>query len=235
MRQAAAPHARRHGPAPVRLRVLAEDRRAAGRSVGGSLPTSSARPRLGNSTSIPRRSSRLRSGTRLAERYVAAMDPAPARAVKMHVRGPQGTLAGQDPFRAGDRHCSRHHPPEMPAGAVLSHRGYDRPADRRGRMHDLSVQLRRHRVHEAPRRTPSASAGKSGPGRCTARRKRDNQPLPGAPSTAGTTINAILRRARGMRDEQVLVLKLKWATSHPIRSLRDLERFLAHPTLHLNR
>ena len=43
-----------------------------------------------------------------------------------------------------------------------------------------------------------------------------------------TTIKAILRRARGMRDEKMLVLKLKWATAHPIRSSRDLDRFIAH-------
>jgi hypothetical protein len=30
-----------------------------------------------------------------------------------------------------------------------------------------------------------------------------------------------------MRDEQMLVLKLKWATAHPIRSARDLARFLS--------
>ena len=43
-----------------------------------------------------------------------------------------------------------------------------------------------------------------------------------------TTIKAILRRARGMRDEKMLVLKLKWATAHPIRSSGDLDRFIAH-------
>ena len=37
----------------------------------------------------------------------------------------------------------------------------------------------------------------------------------------------LLRRARGMRDEQMLLLKLKWTTAHPIRSDRDLARFLS--------
>ena len=44
-----------------------------------------------------------------------------------------------------------------------------------------------------------------------------------------TTIKAVLRRARGMRDEQMLLLKLKWTTAHPIRSARDLARFLRPP------
>ena len=37
----------------------------------------------------------------------------------------------------------------------------------------------------------------------------------------------LLRRARGMRDEEVLLLKLKWATARPIRSARDLAGFLS--------
>jgi transposase len=49
-----------------------------------------------------------------------------------------------------------------------------------------------------------------------------------------TTIKAVLRRARGMRDEQMLVLKLKWATAHPIRSARDLARFLSPQGLYSN-
>lgn len=49
-----------------------------------------------------------------------------------------------------------------------------------------------------------------------------------------TTIKAVLRRARGMRDEQLLLLKLKWATANPIRTARDLARFLAHD-MHSNR
>jgi transposase len=43
-----------------------------------------------------------------------------------------------------------------------------------------------------------------------------------------TTIKAVLRRARGMRDEVMLVLKLKWATARPIRSAPNVRRFL-HP------
>jgi transposase len=41
-----------------------------------------------------------------------------------------------------------------------------------------------------------------------------------------TIIKAILRRARGMRDERLLVLKLRWATANPIRTASDLRRFL---------
>jgi hypothetical protein len=50
-----------------------------------------------------------------------------------------------------------------------------------------------------------------------------------------TTIKAVLRRARGMRDEEMLFLKLKWATAHPIRSARDLIRFLTAQPLYSNR
>jgi transposase len=49
-----------------------------------------------------------------------------------------------------------------------------------------------------------------------------------------TTIKAVLRRARGMRDETMLLLKLKWATTRLIRSSRDLARFL-DLELHSNR
>jgi hypothetical protein len=38
-----------------------------------------------------------------------------------------------------------------------------------------------------------------------------------------------------MRDEAMLLLKLKWATAHPIRSARDLKRFLQPCELHSNR
>jgi transposase len=55
----------------------------------------------------------------------------------------------------------------------------------------------------------------------------DHQVRFGVVESLNTTIKAVLRRARGMRDEQMLVLKLKWATAHPIRSSRDLERFIA--------
>ena len=50
----------------------------------------------------------------------------------------------------------------------------------------------------------------------------------GVVESINTTIKAVLRRARGMRDEAVLVLKLRWATARPIRSARDVMRFL-HP------
>jgi transposase len=49
-----------------------------------------------------------------------------------------------------------------------------------------------------------------------------------------TTIKAILRRARGMRDERHLVLKLRWATANPIRTANDLRRFL-YEDVHTNR
>ncbi len=48
----------------------------------------------------------------------------------------------------------------------------------------------------------------------------------GVVEAINTTIKGVLRRARGMRNEQMLLLKLKWATAHPIRSSRDLARFL---------
>jgi transposase len=56
----------------------------------------------------------------------------------------------------------------------------------------------------------------------------------GVVESLNTTIKAVLRRARGMRDEEMLLLKLKWATAHPIRSSRDLTRLLDEPT-HTNR
>ena len=48
----------------------------------------------------------------------------------------------------------------------------------------------------------------------------------GVVESLNTTIKAVLRRARGMRDESMLLLKLKWATARPIRSSRDITRFL---------
>lgn len=57
----------------------------------------------------------------------------------------------------------------------------------------------------------------------------------GVVESINTTIKAVLRRARGMRDEQMLLLKLKWATAHPIRSARDLARFLSPQELYSNR
>lgn len=57
----------------------------------------------------------------------------------------------------------------------------------------------------------------------------------GVVESINTTIKAVLRRARGMRDEQMLVLKLKWATARPIRSARDVVRFLHPETVHSKR
>lgn len=57
----------------------------------------------------------------------------------------------------------------------------------------------------------------------------------GVVESINTTIKAVLRRARGMRDEEMLVLKLKRATAHPIRSARDLARFLTVQPLYSNR
>jgi transposase len=48
----------------------------------------------------------------------------------------------------------------------------------------------------------------------------------GVVESLNTTIKAVLRRARGMRDDAMLLLKLKWASARPIRSSRDLARFL---------
>jgi transposase len=48
----------------------------------------------------------------------------------------------------------------------------------------------------------------------------------GVVESLNTTIKGVIRRARGMRDETMLLLKLKWATARPIRSARDLLRFL---------
>ncbi len=57
----------------------------------------------------------------------------------------------------------------------------------------------------------------------------------GVVESINTTIKAVLRRARGMRDQEILLLKLKWATAHPIRSARDLLRFLTVQPLYSNR
>jgi transposase len=48
----------------------------------------------------------------------------------------------------------------------------------------------------------------------------------GVVESLNTTIKGIIRRARRMRDETVLLPKLKWATARPIRSARDLARLL---------
>jgi transposase len=57
----------------------------------------------------------------------------------------------------------------------------------------------------------------------------------GVVESLNTTIKAVLRRARGMRDETILLLKLKWATAHPIRSARDLATFLSPQGLYSSR
>lgn len=63
-----------------------------------------------------------------------------------------------------------------------------------------------------------------------------DHPVPfGVVESLNTTIKSVLRRARGMRDEQMLLLKLKWATAHPIRSAKDLDRFLHADILHSKR
>ena len=38
----------------------------------------------------------------------------------------------------------------------------------------------------------------------------------GVVESLNTTIKAVFRRTRGMRDETMLLLKLKWATTRPI-------------------
>ena len=50
-----------------------------------------------------------------------------------------------------------------------------------------------------------------------------------------TTIEAILRRARGMRDDAMLLLRLKWPRLTRSRSARDLARFLGPQGLYSNR
>ena len=57
----------------------------------------------------------------------------------------------------------------------------------------------------------------------------------GVVEALNTTIKAVLRRARGMRNDAILLLKLKWATARPIRSARDLVRFLEPQELYSNR
>lgn len=57
----------------------------------------------------------------------------------------------------------------------------------------------------------------------------------GVVESVNATIKGVIRRARGMRDEDFLLLKLKWATARPIRSARDYARFLNAEWLHSNR
>ena len=63
----------------------------------------------------------------------------------------------------------------------------------------------------------------------------DNPVRFGVVESLNTTIKAVLRRARGMRDDAMLLLKLKWATAHPIRSARDLARSLSPRKLYSHR
>ncbi len=63
----------------------------------------------------------------------------------------------------------------------------------------------------------------------------DHQVRFGVVESINTTIKAVLRRARGLRDEAMLLLKLKWATAHPIRSAQDVARFLSVQPLYSNR
>src|SRR5215471_12202344 len=48
----------------------------------------------------------------------------------------------------------------------------------------------------------------------------------GVVESLNTTIKGVLRRARGIGDEAMLLLKLKWASATAIRSSRDLTQFL---------
>jgi transposase len=48
----------------------------------------------------------------------------------------------------------------------------------------------------------------------------------GVVESLNTTIKGVLRRARSMRDDAMLLLKLKWASARPIRSSSDLARFI---------
>jgi transposase len=63
----------------------------------------------------------------------------------------------------------------------------------------------------------------------------DHQVRFGVVESINTTIKAVFRRARGMRDEEMLLLNLKWATARPIRTARDLPRFLTLQPLYSNR
>jgi transposase len=56
----------------------------------------------------------------------------------------------------------------------------------------------------------------------------------GVVESLNTTINGVIRRGHGMKDETMLLLKLKWATVRPIRSSKDLAKFL-YSDVHSNR
>jgi transposase len=57
----------------------------------------------------------------------------------------------------------------------------------------------------------------------------------GVVESLNTTIKAVIRRARGVRDDPFPLLKLKWATAHSTRSARDYSRFLNGDLVHGNR
>jgi transposase len=57
----------------------------------------------------------------------------------------------------------------------------------------------------------------------------------GVVESINATIKVVLRPARGIKNEEMLLLKLKRATAHPIRSARDLTRFLNVQPLYSNR
>ena len=57
----------------------------------------------------------------------------------------------------------------------------------------------------------------------------------GVVESLNTTIKAVLRCARGMRNDAMLLLKLKWVTARPIRFPRDVVRFLVPQELYSNR
>ncbi|MGH8262095.1 MAG: ISL3 family transposase [Steroidobacterales bacterium] len=54
----------------------------------------------------------------------------------------------------------------------------------------------------------------------------DHQVRFGVVESLNTTIKGVIRRGRGMKDDVMLLLKLKWATTRPIRSSKDLAKFL---------
>lgn len=56
----------------------------------------------------------------------------------------------------------------------------------------------------------------------------------GVVESLNTTIKGVIRRGRGMKDESMLLLKLKWATARPLRSSKDLAKFL-YSDVHSNR
>lgn len=57
----------------------------------------------------------------------------------------------------------------------------------------------------------------------------------GVVESINATIKGVIRRARGMRDEGFLLLKLKWATARPIHNSRDYLRFVTGEMLHSKR